>query len=88
MTTYELIFLILKIGIISFLVNIPFGMIRSRFQSYSVMWFFSIHAPIPVAAVLRRSAGLSFWYLFIFMAFGIAGQVLGKKVALKYFPPE
>ena len=25
---------------------------------------------------------------FIFMAFGIAGQILGKKIALKYFPPK
>ncbi len=88
MVTYELIFSISKIGIICFVLNIPFGMIRSRFQSYSLMWFLSIHAPIPVAAVLRRTAGFSFWYLFIFMAFGVAGQILGKKIALKYFPPE
>ena len=88
MITYELIFSILKIGIICFSLNLPFGMIRSRFTSYSVMWFISIHAPIPVAAILRRAAGFSFWYVFIFMAFGIAGQILGKKIALKYFPPK
>ena len=62
MITYELIFSILKIGIICFSLNLPFGMIRSRFTSY--------------------------WYVFIFMAFGIAGQILGKKIALKYFPPK
>lgn len=88
MITYELIFSILKIGIICFFLNLPFGMLRSRFTSYSVMWFISIHAPIPVAAILRRSAGFSFWYIFIFMAFGIAGQILGKKIAMKYFPPK
>ncbi len=88
MITYELIFLIFKIGIICFILNVPFGMLRSRFTSYSIMWFLSIHAPIPVAAILRRSAGFSFWYIFIFMAFGIAGQIIGKKIAMKYFPPK
>ncbi|MDE7169409.1 MAG: hypothetical protein K2N67_04355 [Mucispirillum sp.] len=86
--SYELIFTILKIGFICFLLNVPFGMVRSRFNSYSVMWFLCIHAPIPVSAVMRRTAGLSFWYLFIFMAFGIAGQITGKKIAMKYFPPR
>ncbi len=86
--SYETIFTIFKIGTICFSLNLPFGMIRSRFTSYSVMWFISIHAPIPVAAILRRAAGFSFWYVFIFMAFGIAGQILGKKIALKYFPPK
>lgn len=86
--SYETIFTIFKIGIICFFLNLPFGMIRSRFTSYSLMWFLSIHAPIPVAAILRRAAGFSFWYIFIFMAFGIAGQIIGKKIALRYFPPK
>lgn len=85
---YQLLFTVLKIGFISFLVNLPFGMLRSRFKYYSVPWFLSIHAPIPVAAILRRSAGLPWWYLFIFMIFGIAGQVLGKKIAMRFFPPK
>ncbi len=84
--SYEIIFLIFKIGIVCLLINIPFGMVRSRFTSYSIMWFLCIHAPIPVAAILRRSAGFSFWYIFIFMIFGIAGQIIGKKIAKKYFP--
>ena len=84
--SYETIFTIFIIGIICFFINVPFGMVRSRFTSYSIMWFLSIHAPIPVAAILRRSAGFSFWYVFIFMIF--AGQIIGKKIALKYFPPK
>ena len=70
--SYETLFTIFKIGIICFFLNLPFGMIRSRFTSYSVMWFLSIHAPIPVAAILRRAAGFSFWYIFKEQGVGVA----------------
>lgn len=85
---YETVFTIFKIGVVCFFLNVPFGMIRSRFSSYTVAWFLCIHAPIPVAAILRRAAGFSFWFVFIFMIFGIAGQIIGKKIALKYFPQK
>lgn len=86
--SYEILLSVLKIGVACFFINVPFGMIRSRVISYGFLWFACIHAPIPVSVVMRRAAGLSWWYVAILMLFGIAGQMVGKKAALKYFPPK
>lgn len=86
MINYEIILSIFKIGTVCFFINIPFGMLRSRIRPYSLLWFICIHAPIPVSAVMRRAAGFNFWYAAIFILFGVAGQIVGKKAALKYFP--
>lgn len=84
----ETVLKIILICIVCFVINLPFGMFRSRVQSYSILWFLSIHAPIPIAVIVRKSANLSWYYIFIFIVFSIAGQIIGKKFALKYFPPK
>ena len=82
---YELFLMLTKMCFVCFVVNIPFGMLRSRMRSFTVLWFICIHAPIPISAIMRREAGLSFWYIFLFMIFSILGQIIGKKFMLKFF---
>lgn len=84
----ELLLKLIKICLICVLVNIPFGMLRSRMRSFTVLWFICIHAPIPVAAIMRRAEHLTFWYAFLFLIFSILGQIIGKKFMLKFFPIE
>lgn len=84
----ETILKILLICIGCFIINFPFGMFRSRVKSYSVLWFISIHSPIPIAVIMRKSADLNWTFIFIFIIFSVLGQIVGKKTALKYFPPK
>ncbi len=84
----ETILSIILICFLCFIINLPFGMFRSRVKSYSILWFLSIHAPIPIAVIIRKSANLTWHYIFIFLIFSVLGQIIGKKVALKYFPPK
>lgn len=86
--SYGILLSILKIGVVCFFLNIPFGMLRSRVKSYGLLWFFCIHAPIPIAVIMRKAASLEWGYVVIFLLFSIAGQIAGKKIALHYFPPK
>lgn len=80
----EILLDILKISVICFFINIPFGVFRSKVKSYGVLWFLCIHAPIPVAVIMRKAAGLGWKYVIIFILFSIVGQIVGKKAALYY----
>lgn len=69
----------------TFVLNIPFGYIRQGFKKFSVMWFVSIHAPIPFVILFRHLFGLGFQlytYPIMVSAFFL-GQFAGKKIRFR-----
>jgi len=69
----------------TFVLNVPFGFIREGFKKFSVMWFVSIHVPIPFVILFRHLFGLGFQlytYPIMVSAFFL-GQFCGKKIRIK-----
>ncbi len=70
------------VSIISLVTNVFLGRFRTRYKKMSFMWWFMIHASIPLIIPLR------IWLdtpkitipLFIFLA--IVGQFLGSRVKI------
>jgi len=61
-------------------INLPFGFWRSGLRKFSPAWFVAIHAPVPLVAVVRILAGVS-WHLATFpvlIGAYFAGQFLGS----------
>jgi F0F1-type ATP synthase membrane subunit a len=61
------------------LVNLPFGFWRAGVKRFTLQWFLSIHAPVPVVVGLRALSGLG-WQLSTVPALAgafFAGQFLG-----------
>jgi hypothetical protein len=69
----------------TFLLNLPFGYLRQGYRKFSVMWFISIHAPVPFVILFRHLFGLGFelyTYPIMVSAFFL-GQLVGKKYRSK-----
>ncbi|PKQ65859.1 hypothetical protein BZG02_02315 [Labilibaculum filiforme] len=69
----------------TFVLNVPFGYIRQGFKKFSVMWFVSIHAPIPFVILFRHLFGLGFQlytYPIMVSAFFL-GQFIGKRIRIR-----
>lgn len=49
---------LLYLALFKCLLNIPFGYWRAKTEKRSLMWFLSIHLPIPCIAVVRSLAGI------------------------------
>lgn len=77
---------LLLIGLIVFLVNIPFGYWRANVKKFSLQWVLSIHIPVLIVIALRLSSHLGFaWYTYIVLvtAFFLgqqSGGVVIKKI--------
>ena len=50
-------------------VNLPFGFWRAGVKRFTLQWFLSIHAPVPVVVGLRALSGLG-WQLSTVPALG------------------
>lgn len=72
------------VTVLVFLVNLPFGYWRSTAKRFSLVWFLSIHIPVPIVIVLRHYSGIGFhWatYPVLIGAFFL-GQFAGKKFVM------
>jgi len=76
----QVLFYIIVLLIITYLINIPFGIVRKRYKKFSIGWFICIHAPIPIVAFIRISTQISFKFIPILIAAAIAGQMTGSRV--------
>lgn len=61
-------------------VNIPFGMVRSKSPRFSRKWGRSIYIPILLSILLRKLAMVSFAFIPVFLVATVAGQVLGGRI--------
>ncbi len=58
-------------------INLPFGAWRTTTRKFSVLWFLSIHLPIPAIFVIRRAAGFGWDYVPVMVACAATGQLAG-----------
>ena len=68
------------LGLAAFALNLPCGAWRVRVPKRSIVWFVSIHAPIPIAFLLRQWLDLSIWFVIVSLLFAVAGQLLGGRL--------
>ena len=61
-------------------VNIPFGMVRSKSPRFSRKWGRSIYIPILLSILLRKLAMVSFAFIPVFLVATVTGQVLGSRI--------
>jgi hypothetical protein len=73
MTIYELMLVV-------FMINLPFGHLRSKSTKFSRKWMIAVHVPIPFVFLLRVLSGFN-WTMIPFMVLAdIAGQMVGGKL--------
>ncbi len=79
--------LIARVGLLAlsaFILNLPCGAWRVRVPKRSIGWFLSIHAPIPLAFLLRKLMDLPAWFIAVTLLFAVAGQLVGGRL----WPPN
>lgn len=70
------------VGLVIFLLNVPFGYWRANTRRFSLRWALSIHIPVPFVVLLRLWAGIG-WrlaYVFPMIVCFFAGQYAGGWV--------
>lgn len=67
---------------LTFMLNVPMGFLREKTGKFSVSWFLCIHVPIPVVYFGRLFSGLDIWYVPIFFAGAVLGQIWGGRLEL------
>ncbi len=68
------------IAVVAFLLNLPFGILRTRYKKFSAGWLLCIHAPIPVVALLRITTKTHWKFIPVFLATSVLGQVMGARL--------
>jgi hypothetical protein len=70
------------IALITFLINLPFGALRSRHKKFSLMWWVYIHIPVPIVILMRiySDIGFAFYTYPILVGAFFLGQFMGRKV--------
>ena len=63
-----------------FIINLPFGYMRSRTAPFSTRWMLAVHSPVPFIFLLRRSSGFGWSTIPLLILADVAGQLLGGKL--------
>lgn len=65
--------------VFTYLINLPFGMWRSRakIRGDKLSWFLAIHAPVPAVFAARMLAGAGIYMIPLFVASFFLGQYTG-----------
>ncbi len=73
---------ILSVAFIVFILNLPFGYWRANVKKFSLPWFLSIHAPVPLVIAIRVLSGLGWEFITfpIMVCAFFAGQFAGSKL--------
>lgn len=76
---------LLLIGLIVFLVDIPFGYWRANVKKFSLQWILAIHIPVLIVIALRLTSHLGFaWYTYVVLVSAFfLGQQSGAMVIKK-----
>ncbi len=64
----------------SFVVNLPFGYLRSRSKRYSLKWFTYIHVPVVLIIIARLASHTDYRFIPLFLVAAIAGQYFGGRI--------
>lgn len=80
MTMNNIIILLIALTLFAFVLNIPFGYLRSKCKRLSFTWFLYIHAPIPLIVALRILMEMSYKAIPLILISAVLGQFLGGKL--------
>ncbi len=69
-----------ELMLIVFLINLPFGYMRSKAARFSRQWMMAIHIPVPFVFLLRVFSGLNWTVIPLLVLSDIAGQLAGGKL--------
>lgn len=65
---------------IVFLLNLPFGYLRSKSTRFSRRWMMAIHIPVPFVFLLRVFSGFNLTVIPLLVVSDVAGQLVGGKL--------
>ncbi|VVB90923.1 Uncharacterised protein [uncultured archaeon] len=71
---------IYELLLIVFIINLPFGYMRSRSTKFSRRWIMAIHIPVPFVFILRVFSGMTLSVIPLLVLSDIAGQIVGGKL--------
>lgn len=63
-----------------FLINLPFGYVRSNAVKFSRQWMMAVHIPVPFVFLLRIFSGFNWTVIPLLVLSDIAGQIAGGKL--------
>ncbi len=69
-----------ELMLIVFLINLPFGYLRSNAARFSRQWMMAVHVPVPFVFLLRILSGLNWTAIPLLVLSDIAGQLAGGKL--------
>jgi len=64
----------------SFLINLPLGFWREHFKRFSLPWIIIVHLSVPVIIALRIYLKTNLYFIPLFIALAVAGQLTGGKL--------
>ena len=71
---------VILIVLLAFVINIPFGYLRSRSRKFSARWFLYVHFSIPFIVAARLITHTDYRYIPLFILAAIGGQILGGRL--------
>ncbi len=71
------------VSVISFVTNIPLGYYRKNTRKFSFMWFFLIHASIPLIIYLRIALDAENWIIPVNIFLAVVAQLWGQSLNKK-----
>lgn len=69
-----------ELMLIVFMINLPFGYMRSKAARFSRQWMMAVHIPVPFVFLLRVFSGLNWTVIPLLVLSDIAGQLAGGKL--------
>ncbi len=69
-----------ELMLLVFLINLPFGYLRSRASRFSKKWMMAVHVPVPLVFMLRIFSGLNWTVIPMLVLSDVAGQIAGGKL--------
>jgi hypothetical protein len=69
-----------ELMLVVFLINLPFGYMRSKAARFSRQWIIAIHIPVPFVFLLRVFSGLNWTVMPLLVLSDVAGQLAGGKL--------
>ncbi|MCK5236990.1 MAG: hypothetical protein KAR06_08400 [Deltaproteobacteria bacterium] len=76
----KILIILLGISVAAFILNLPFGYLRTTRKKLSFLWFLYIHIPIPFIILLRFHLEVSYMFIPVILIGAIAGQFLGGRL--------
>ncbi len=68
------------VAVLTFLLNLPFGAWRAGLKKFSFAWVVAIHLPVLFIIPLRRILHVSPWWIPLFIALAVGGQIAGGRL--------